>query len=77
MKVKCIESKAESLVTAGKIYDVVSVPGDVIKAIPLWCIATGRETVPEGSLEIVNDAGLISFINVDRKCNFGKWKVLQ
>lgn len=77
MKVKCIESKAEGLVTAGKIYDVVSVPGDVIKAIPIWCLATGHDTVPEGSLEITNDEGLISFINIDRNCAFGKWEVLQ
>lgn len=72
MKVKYlghILGKNPSYLTVGKVYDVVSVPGERSKLFPI-------HNIPQNTFEIINDDGQLSY-GLTQHCAHGEWEIVE
>ena len=79
MKIICKSSNHHNFFTPGKSYDVISKPGDNITCVDHGhLMICGLSTkVQDGSYEVKNNIGLVSYINTKTPCQFGEWEIVQ
>lgn len=79
MKIICKSSNYPQFFTSGKSYQVISKPGDDITCMDHEQLKfLGLPTkVQDGSYEVENNVGLVSYINTKNPCQFGEWEIVQ
>lgn len=79
MKIICKGSNYPQFFTAGKSYDVISKPGEDITCVDhehlMFCGLSTK--VQDGSYEVKNNIGLVSYINTKTPCQFGELEIVQ